>query len=182
MVVQVGEALAYAHEHTIVHSNIKPENILFDANDRAILTDFSLVSRKDAILRDQAAEEYAFCYMAPEHFAGICNARSDQYVLGCLAYELIAGQVPFAAQSLASMMGHQSSSVLVPLSESVADLPPSLEAAILKTLAKDPDDRFFDFSLFLEIIRSILSPPPAFPLARSARSYENETLSRSYPG
>jgi len=95
-----------------------------------------------------------------------------------LTYELIAGRVPFAAQSLASMMGHQSSSVLVPLSEGVADLPPSLEAAVLKTLAKDPDERFFDFSLFLEIIRSILSPPPVFPLARSARSCENGTISR----
>jgi len=178
MVLQVGEALVYAHEHTIVHGNIKPENILFDANDLAILTDFSLVGRYDAIIRDQAAEEYAFCYLAPEHFAGICDARSDQYALGCLTYELITGRVPFAAQSLASMMGHQSSSVLVPLSERVADLPPSLEAAVLKTLAKDPDERFFDFSLFLEIIRSILSPPPVFPLARSARSYENGTISR----
>src|SRR5260370_24910339 len=178
IVSQVGEALAYAHEHSIVHGNIKAENILFDANDRALLTDFSLVGRKDAILRDQAAEEYAFCYLAPEHFAGICDARSDQYALGCLTYELIAGRVPFATQSLASMMGHQSSSVLVPLSGSVADLPPSLEAAVIKTLAKDPDERFFDFSLFLEILRSILSPPPVFPLARSAHSYDNWTISR----
>src|SRR5256885_7066271 len=117
--------------------------------------------------------------MAPEHFAGICDARSDQYALGCLTYELIAGRVPFAAQSLASMMGHQSSSVLVPLSESVADLPRSLEAAVLKTLAKDPDERFFDFSLFLEIIRSVLSPPPAFPLAHSVHSPRNSNISHS---
>src|SRR6266849_3463160 len=178
MVLQVGEALAYAHEHTIVHGNIKAENILFDANGHAVLADFNLVSRKDAVIRDQTSEEYAFCYLAPEQFAGIGDARSDQYALGCLTYELIAGRVPFAAQSLASMMGHQSSSVLVPLSESVADLPPSLEAAVLKTLAKDPDERFFDFSLFLEIIRSVLSPPPVFPLARSAHSYENGTISR----
>jgi len=126
LVSQVGEVLTYVHGHDLVHGNIKPENILFDANDLAILTDFSLVGRNDAIIRDQAAEEYAFCYMAPEYFAGICDARSDQYALGCLTYELITGRVPFAAQSLASMMGHQSSSVLVPLSESVADLPPSL--------------------------------------------------------
>src|SRR5882762_2185340 len=58
IVLQVGQALAYAHKHYILHSNLKPENIFFDANGEAVLTDFSLVSRKDAILRDQTTEEY----------------------------------------------------------------------------------------------------------------------------
>ena len=89
---------------TIVHGNIKPENILFDANDQAVLADFNLVSRKDAIIRDQTSEEYAFCYLAPEQFAGTCDARSDQYALGCLAYELITGRVPFAEASAVGMM------------------------------------------------------------------------------
>src|SRR5260370_31162668 len=172
LVSQVGEVLTYAHGHDLVHGNIKPENILFDANDQIVLTDFSLVSRKDAIIRDQASEEYAFCYMAPEQFAGICDARSDQYALGCLAYELITGRIPFAIQSLASMMGQPSNTVPAPLSESLADLPPSLETAVLKTLAKDPDERFFDFSLFLEAIQAVLSPLPAFPLFRFANSHK----------
>jgi len=175
---QVGQALAYAHEHNIFHGNIKPENILFDANDQAVLTDFNLVSRNDALIRDQTAEEYAFCYMAPEQFAGICDARSDQYALGCLAYELITGRVPFATQSLASMMGHHSNTEPAPLSERVADVPPSLEAAVLKALAKDPNERFYDFSLFLEVIQSVLSPSLAFPLIRSTRSRSNNTVSR----
>jgi serine/threonine protein kinase len=59
IVLGVGEALAYAHEHDIFHGNIKPENILFDANDQIVLTDFHLVSRQDAIIRDQTTEEYA---------------------------------------------------------------------------------------------------------------------------
>ena len=108
IILQVGGALAYAHEYNVVHGNIKPENILFDSSDQAVLTDFSLVGSKGANIRDQTAGEYAFCYMAPEQFAGVCDARSDQYALGCMAYELITGQVPFAAQSLSTMMGHQS--------------------------------------------------------------------------
>src|SRR5207245_363211 len=116
----------------------------------------SLVSRKDAIIRDQASEEYAFCYLAPEQFAGTCDSRSDQYALGCLAYELITGHIPFASHSLASMIVSQSNVLPAPLSEHVADLPPVLETAVLKTLARDPDERFFDFSLFLEVIQSIL--------------------------
>ena len=177
IVSQVGQALAYAHEQNIFHGNMKPENILFDADDQAVLTDFNLVNRNDALIRDQTAEEYAFCYMAPEQFAGICDARSDQYALGCLAYELITGHVPFATLSLASMMGHHSNTQPVPLSERV-DVPPSLEAAVLKALAKDPDERFYDFSLFLEVIQSVLSPTPVFPLIRSTYSRSNKTISR----
>ncbi|HEX3640027.1 MAG TPA: serine/threonine-protein kinase, partial [Ktedonobacteraceae bacterium] len=178
MVLQVGEALAYAHEHTIVHDNVKPENILLGANGQALLTDFSLASRKDAMIRDQTSGEYAFCYMAPEQFAGTSDARSDQFSLGCLAYELITGQVPFAAQTLASMIGQPNDAQPAPLSEKVANLPPTLEAAVLKTLAKDPDERFFDFSQFLEVIRSVLLPPPAFPLglSHSAEAQKNRII------
>lgn len=167
IVSQVGQALLYAHERHIVHGNIKPENLLLDAAGQVLVADFSLVEQKDAIIRDQTSQEYAFCYLAPEQFSGTYDARSDQYALGCLAYELITGRIPFAVQSLASMMGSQSHTNLAPLSQSVADLPPSLEVAILKALAHDPDQRFFDFSLFLEVIESVLSPSPAFPLLRS---------------
>jgi serine/threonine protein kinase len=156
IVLEVGEALVYAHANNVLHGNIKPENILFDTDGRAVLTDFSLVKRKDAV-RDQVTEEYAFCYMAPEQFAGICDAMSDQYALGCLAYELITGQVPFAAGSLAAMMEYHSATLPPQLSERVTNLPPSLEVAVLKTLAKDPTERFSDLSLFIEVIRSVLS-------------------------
>jgi serine/threonine protein kinase len=173
IVSQVGEALVYAHERHIIHGNIKPENVLFDNNGQAVLVDFNLVGRKDVVIRDQTAEEYAFCYMAPEQFSGICDIRSDQYALGCLTYELITGRVPFAAQSLSSMLGRQRNAQPAPFSQSIADLPPSLEAAVLKTLAQDPAERFYDFSLFLEVIRAILSPPPVFPLTPSDRSRRN---------
>ena len=177
IISQVGQALMYLHHHHLVHGNVKPENILFDANNRAVLADFSLVSRKDAIIRDQNTQEYAFCYLAPEQLAGSCDARSDQYALGCLAYELITGYVPFAARSLTSMMGQSSYAVPAPLSQHGANLPASLEVAVLKTLARDPAERFFDFSLFLEVIGSVLSPPPAFPLLRSLSSRKMRTLS-----
>ena len=76
------------------------------------------------------------------------------------------------------MMGQARNDQPAPLSESVADLPASLDAAVLKTLAKDPTERFFDFSLFLEVIQSVLSPPPAFPLKHAASSHKNGEISR----
>src|SRR5260370_31094811 len=108
----------------ILHGNIKPENIFFDANDQAVLTDFTLVNRTDAMIRDQATEEFAFCYLAPEQFTGTWDARSDQYALGCLAYELIAGRLPFTSQALISMMGQHNYTPPTPLSEIVPHLTP----------------------------------------------------------
>ena len=102
-VAQVGQALAYAHKHDIFHGNIKPENILLGADGQVFLTDFNLVNSNGITIRDYIAEEYAFCYMAPEAFAGTCDAKSDQYALGCLAYELITGHLPFAARSFPLM-------------------------------------------------------------------------------
>ncbi|HEX3643587.1 MAG TPA: serine/threonine-protein kinase, partial [Ktedonobacteraceae bacterium] len=177
IVLQVGQALAYAHEHQELHGSLKPENILFDANGQTVLTDFNLVHRNDAVIRDQTTEEYAFCYLAPEQFAGACTPLSDQYALGCLAYELITRRVPFVAQSLASMMGHSGNALPPKLSESVADLPPSLETAVLKTLAQDPDERFSDCSLFVDVLQSILSPTPAFPFIPSIHLRKDRTLS-----
>jgi serine/threonine protein kinase len=178
IVLGVGEALVYLHEHNTVHGNIKPENVLFGANGQIFLADPLLIARNDAFIRDQSTQEYAFCYTAPEQFTDTSNARTDQYALGCLAYELITGRVPFARQSLTSMMGERANILPAPLSESVATLPPSFEIALFKALARDPAERFFDFSLFLDVIQSVLSPPPAFPLLLPTYSRKNTTSSQ----
>ena len=171
IVLQVGEALVYAHTRGVLHRNLKLGNILLDAHGHALLTDFSPVTGTDAIIRDQATEEDAFCYLAPEQLAGTCDARSDQYALGCLTYELITGQVPFVGQRLASLKAHPSQAGPLPPSDWVANVPSSLEAAVLKTLAKDPAERFADCSLFLDVIRSVLSETASeSPVLTSERS------------
>jgi serine/threonine protein kinase len=181
IISQVGQALQYAHEHYVTHGNIKPENILFDANDQAFLTDFNLVSANDTAIRDHIAEEYAFCYMAPEQFADIGNPKSDQYALGCLAYELITGHLPFATESLASMRGNHTSEQPVPLSSHVAGLSPSLEAAVLKAMAKDPSDRYPTIYAFLEAMdEDMLPSTPLFPF-HSYTTYSTKKRTPSGP-
>ena len=69
------------------------------------------------------------------------------------------------------MMGHHDNTEPIPLSERRADLPPSLEVAVLKALAKDPEERFYDFSLFLEVVQSMASSPPAFPFINAPHSH-----------
>lgn len=80
-----------------------------------------------------------------------------------------------------SMMGHPGNRQPALLSERVADLPPFLETAGLKTLANDPAERFFDLSLFLGAIKSISSPPSTSPFAHSGPSHQNKISSHSTP-
>lgn len=179
LLLQVGEALIYAHDLNIFHGNLKPENIFFDANGQARLADFNLISEHNIFIRDHITDRYPLCYIAPEQFVGTCDAKSDQYALGCLAYELITGQRPFAVHSLNLIHKPQSSTGRVRLFETDTHLPLSLEVAVLKSLTQDPKGRFADFSWFIQIIRlissSLLPPTSPFP-DDSERSNESSRL------
>jgi hypothetical protein len=115
--------------------------------------------------------------MAPEQFVGTYDAKSDQYVLGCLAYELITGRPPFAVHNFDLMRKQHSSAEHMRLFKSSAHLPLSLEVAVLKSLAQDPDERFADFSLFIEIISFISSSLLTSTSPRSGNSYRKNVSS-----
>ncbi len=90
---QIGKALQYAHQQNIVHRDLKPENILFNTKGEALLADFGI-----AVLLESTRlvnESGSPPYMAPEQFQGIVSKKSDQYALGCIAYELLTGNRPF---------------------------------------------------------------------------------------
>src|SRR5713226_2881647 len=80
MIVQIGQALSYAHAWNVLHGNIKPENILLDGNGHALLTDFVLQSITVSTVPHAQADTR---YTAPEQFEGNINKESDQYALGC---------------------------------------------------------------------------------------------------
>src|SRR6266478_3046759 len=88
---QVGQALHAAHQQQIVHGNLKPENILFDAEHNACLTDFRLPVSPTSPLVHQDESVRSMAYVAPEQLQGEMFLQSDQYALGCLAYELLTG-------------------------------------------------------------------------------------------
>ena len=183
LILQVGDALMHAHDLHIFHGNLKPENVLLDASGQAVLTDFSIINRHDILIRDHMTDKYPLCYMAPEQIFGTGDAKSDQYMLGCLTYELITGRPPFAAQSVDLMHSQHSNTEPVSFFDGNADLPASLEAAVLKTLEKNPDRRFADLSQFLESIRSIVSPSAIsaathFTNFKSKRLFSNFMLSK----
>jgi serine/threonine protein kinase len=90
ILTQVGEALQYAHQQNIVHCDLKPENILFNAQGEAVLADFGIATALSTMSVKQLTDmEGTPAYMAPEQFRGQVSKETDQYALGCIAYELV---------------------------------------------------------------------------------------------
>jgi serine/threonine protein kinase len=161
IISQVGQALAYFHEHANLHENIKPENIFFDEQGEVLLADFRLSGFIDVKLLDYQSDSRSMCYMAPEQFAGTASEKSDQYALACLAYELITGQKPFSAQSFAMMWASHYAEVPAPLTDLVPSLPQAIEKAVFKAMAKNPSERYPNISAFVRTLEGIALAPTA---------------------
>ena len=144
LLAQIGGALGYAHRRGIVHRDVKPANVMVDEEGKAIVTDFGIAKVSEAKgLTMTGATIGTPAYMSPEQ----CNARevtgaSDQYSLGCMAFEMLAGKTPFQADSLMGVMYKHFNEPPPPLAEFRPDLPPAVIAAVSRMLGKKAEDRF----------------------------------------
>ena len=155
IIQQVGQALQALHDQDITHGNLTPQSIGFTLPEQVSLGEFRLPSILRCIHNYQSIleEELPRClYMAPEQFSGIYDPRGDQYALGCLAYVLFTGRVPFAGSTRAALFQKQLFDQPRPLTEINAALAPDIEAAVLKALAKDPEQRHNSVQRFLEAL------------------------------
>ncbi len=145
---QVGSALDHAHRNGVVHRDVKSANIMLDDGGWALLTDFGIAKATDAPgLTSSGMIVGTPSYMSPEQFSGgHVGPAADQYALGCVAFELLAGRRPMIGATIAELM---KSHLLEPpprLIELVSDCPPELDACIQRMLAKQPEERFASIS------------------------------------
>jgi len=140
---QIGSALGYAHRRGVIHRDIKPGNILLNADGEAVVTDFGIAKVAETPSHTQTGTVVGTpVYMSPEQcYARELTGASDQYSLGIVAYEMLAGRPPFSGSSFALMRSHTDEPP-PPLHDIRADVPPSMEAALMRMLAKKTDDRF----------------------------------------
>jgi serine/threonine protein kinase len=159
LLYQTGVAVAYAHRRGVIHRDIKPGNVILNADGNAVVTDFGIAKVTEAPSQTMTGSVVGTpAYMSPEQcFASELTPASDQYSLGILAYELICGRTPFQGASFALMQAHTMQAP-APLSELRADCPPELEAAVLRMLAKRPGDRFSDID---EALHALGAEPPS---------------------
>src|SRR3989440_3374322 len=104
---QIGSALDYAHQHSIVHRDIKPTNLLMRSNGQLVLMDFGLAKLLENIaLAERTVIVGTVAYMAPEQYQGLVSGASDIYMLGVLLYQMLAGKIPFEGNTTQIMAGH----------------------------------------------------------------------------
>ena len=158
--LEAADALAHAHAQGIVHRDIKPSNILL-AHGHAVVADFGIaravepVTAEDDLTKTGIAIGTA-AYMSPEQSAGEdVDGRADVYSLGCVLYEMLAGHPPFSAASPRALMAKHWMNEVPSLSALRKSVRRSIEALVLKALAKRPDERFASAAEFETAIQRV---------------------------
>ena len=147
VVGNVARALDYAHSQGVVHRDIKPSNILIDKHGEVLLTDFGIAK----MMQDSGGTQLTGTgsilgtpeYMSPEQAEGVnIDQRTDIYSLGVVLYELLTGQPPYRAQTPLAVVLKHVNEPLRPPREIKADIPQPLEQVVLKSMAKNRDQRY----------------------------------------
>ena len=158
---QVAEGLAFAHAQNVVHRDIKPENILLSAGT-AVIADFGIARAISAAAGSRLTSTgMAFGtpdYMSPEQSTGdTVDGRADQYSLGCVLYEMLAGSPPFHGATAQILRARHTLDPAPSLRSARPNLSPALDAVVQRTLAKMPADRFPSIRAFLDALTGAAS-------------------------
>jgi serine/threonine protein kinase len=156
LIAAMASALDYAHGRGAVHRDIKPANILFTATREAVLTDFGIAKLLEDAARLTATGGVVGSpfYMSPEQATGdAVDARSDQYSLGVVLYEMATGRTPFQGSSAVAVMTQHLNSTPPSPRAFNANLPAAVDEVLLKALAKRPADRFGSAGEFAHAFR-----------------------------
>jgi tetratricopeptide (TPR) repeat protein/tRNA A-37 threonylcarbamoyl transferase component Bud32 len=151
---QISRALKHAHSRGILHRDIKPANIVVSDDNQAKLMDFGVAKSMGLTTLTQTGDVVGTAaYMAPEQALGeALDARSDLYSLGCVLFEMVAGQRPFPGNNAARLIySHVNHTPNLPVRAAV-DISPVLEEMIFKLLAKDPNQRYQSAEEVIEAI------------------------------
>jgi serine/threonine protein kinase len=149
ILVQIGDALQYAHRQRVIHRDLKPSNILFNTRGEAMLADFGIATILSTVGTTRRGVAGTPAYMAPEQFRGYASPKSDQYALGCLAYELFTGRQPFTATDALAMGFKHVTEQPIPPTYYNPCIPNHIEQAVLKAMAKQRIDRHADVATFI---------------------------------
>lgn len=144
IVSQVALGLAYAHEHGIVHRDVKPSNIMMIRDGHVKITDFGIARMESAAVRTQTGMVLGSPkYMSPEQVMGkLIDQRSDIFSLGVMLYEMLTGKAPFLGENVNAIMYQTLNGVPPPPSTLNPAVPDMLNFIVAKALAKSLDDRY----------------------------------------
>jgi serine/threonine protein kinase len=176
LALATADGLAFAHQHGLVHRDVKPQNVLLNGEGEVKVTDFGIarslhvehgVTQTGTVLGTGE-------YLAPEQASGKpVSPATDVYSLGVVLWELLAGEVPFVGENFVAVALRHVNEEPPSLRERRPDVTPRLEAAVDRALAKDPALRFSSMAAFAQELRACLAeaegdaPPPESDLAHT---------------
>ena len=177
----VAGALAYAHKQGVVHRDIKPDNILL-SGDEVLVADFGVARAVSEVAEKLTATGMIVgtpTYMSPEQASGdkAIDGRSDIFALGCVLYEMLAGEPPFKGPNPQATLMRRFMGPPRPLRPMV-QIPEHVEAAIVRALAKDPAERFATADEFADALAGRATPARAAEADRSGREPAAEPAAR----
>jgi TolB-like protein len=162
---EVADALSYAHSHDVVHRDIKPENILLQSG-HAVVADFG-IARAVAVAGGDRLTETGIAvgspaYMSPEQAAADAriDGRSDLYALGCVLYEMLAGEPPFTGPTAQALIAKHLHQPVPSVRVTRPTVPVAVDRVIRKALAKVPADRYADSARFAAALAASRGPGP----------------------
>src|SRR4051794_23486551 len=159
-VEQVLNALAYAHRRGIVHRDIKPQNVIIDAEGTAKVADFGIARAVNSDMTQTGAMVGTVQYFSPEQAQGLpVDQRSDLYSTGVVLYELLTGQLPFEGEAPVSIALKHVNERPVPPGQLRPGLPPALEAVVLRAMEKDPALRYQSAEEFIAALEAAMRAP-----------------------
>jgi len=150
LTLQVARGLSFAHDQGLVHRDVKPQNVLLDGDGRAKVTDFGIAHAVDVDgMTITGTIMGTSNYIAPEQASGQpVDEQTDVYSLGCVLYELLAGEVPFEGDTFVAVAMKHVNEPAPSVTEVRPDVPPRLDWAIQRAMAKEHTERFGSMAEF----------------------------------
>jgi len=161
MATQIAKALECAHKNSIIHRDVKPQNILVTEDGLVKVTDFGIAkSSSSSTLTNTTTIMGSAHYFSPEQAKGsVVDARTDIYSLGVVLYEMVTGKLPFEAESPVTIALKHIQEEVVPPKQVNSKVPESLNNLILKTMDKDPNNRYQDARELIVDLQKIKEDP-----------------------